>query len=306
MNSQLKWIAATIAAVTMASPSMAYSGHGGGGGGGHFSGGGGGHFSGGGHMSGGFHAPSFSGGHSFAGARSFAPSMARPTYRAPMPAPRSLNAYHSAPPARPMSTYGRPTTPYARPSSAFASSVSTWHGSGGYGGVSTWHGGQGWHGYPWHGWHGGYGWYGWHYGGLRPWFWPGWGVYVAALPVYYTTLWWGGIPYYYANNGYYTWDPSVAAYQEVPPPAGLDTATQPSDAPPPADAPAQAPAAAAPSAGSDLYVYPNNGQPAEQVASDRAQCRQWASQQADPSASGGQAYLRAESACLEGRGYTVR
>ncbi len=39
--------------------------------------------------------------------------------------------------------------------------------------------------------------------------------------IYYTTYYWGGVPYYYADNTYYTWDPNANQYVTVAPPAGL-------------------------------------------------------------------------------------
>ncbi len=96
-------------------------------------------------------------------------------------------------------------------------------------------------------------------------------------------------------------------------------ATPPSAGPPPIGAP---PAAAPMSA--ELYAYPKNGQSPEQQATDKSQCRAWASGQvaaaAAPAASGatgptpaapvaagqGQNYQRAERACLEARGYSVQ
>jgi hypothetical protein len=69
-----------------------------------------------------------------------------------------------------------------------------------------------------------------------------------------------------------------------------------------------------PPAGSDtVFVYPRNGQSEAQTASDRSGCSRWATNQtgydagkpnpADPRRSD---FQRASSACLEGRGYTVR
>src|ERR1700730_13043144 len=83
--------------------------------------------------------------------------------------------------------------------------------SGGYGGDR---GGYGWHGG--YGWRGGYGYYG-------PWGWGGFGLglYFAALPLYYSTLWWDGIPYYYADHTYYRWNGTVNQYETVSPPLGL-------------------------------------------------------------------------------------
>ena len=68
-----------------------------------------------------------------------------------------------------------------------------------------------------------------------------------------------------------------------------------------------------------LFAYPNAGQSEQQQADDRFECHDWASRQSgyDPSltpAAGANRedleqrpdYLRALSACLEGRNYTVR
>jgi hypothetical protein len=66
-------------------------------------------------------------------------------------------------------------------------------------------------------------------------------------------------------------------------------------------------------------MYPRNGQSAEQQASDRYACHRWAVAQtgfdptqsqggvpAEQSASKRSDYMRAITACLEGRGYTVK
>jgi len=141
----------------------------------------------------------------------------------------------------------------------------------------------------------------------RPSGWRGYGYhapyysFVSVLPWYVGTTWWGGIPYYYADNTYYTYNDSVGQYEVVPPPGNAD----------------QGVAAAGPAP--DPYVYPNAGQSEEQQQTDRYECHRWAVDQTgfDPTqADGGvapsavneaaDAYRRAESACLEGRGYTVR
>jgi len=151
-------------------------------------------------------------------------------------------------------------------------------------------------------------WWGW-YGGA----WvvvgaPYW-AYVPYLPAYYSTVWWGGVPYYYANDTYYLWSDTDHQYQVVPPPAGAD----------------QGNPEASPQGGSgltasgDIYVYPRNGQTPEQTANDRYECHRWAADQSgfDPTQGSGGVnsedaatkradYLRAQAACLEGRGYTVR
>jgi hypothetical protein len=168
------------------------------------------------------------------------------------------------------------------------------HGGGHFGG---WHGGYGgWHG---GGWRGGYGWRGGFWG---PWGWGlgglGLGLYFATLPYYYSTYWWGGVPYYYADNTYYRWDGGVGQYETVAPPPGLQNQGGAQGAAP-----------------SELIAYPKNGQTDEQLGKDKFECHRWAVGQTgfDPTqpgggtASGNRAnYLRAQSACLEGRGYSVK
>ena len=97
------------------------------------------------------------------------------------------------------------------------------------------------------------------------------GVYVPFLPAYYTTLWVGGYPYYYANDTYYTWDPAQAQYQVVDPPGDNAASTEP------------------PAAASELYSYPKNGQTPEQQEQDRYECHRWAVDQSgfDPTQSVG-------------------
>lgn len=123
------------------------------------------------------------------------------------------------------------------------------------------------------------------------------GIGISVLPPYCTTLWFGGVPYYYADDTYYLWHPESREYVVTAPP----------------------PAAAQSAPNADVYVYPNRGQNADLQASDRYECHAWAVKQSgfDPTQPlGGVApaeatykradYRRAEAACLEGRGYTVR
>ncbi len=176
-----------------------------------------------------------------------------------------------------------------------------YHGGyhGGYGGYGGYRGGHhgGYGGY--YGWHGGYGWRGGYYGGWGPWGWGGLGLglYFATLPYYYTTYYWGGVPYYYANNTYYRWDPAVGQYQTVSPPTE-----------------AQAPVGQDGDA-VELIAYPKNAQSAEQQNKDKFECHRWAVGQTgfDPTQPAGGAapgnrgaYFRAQGACLEGRGYSVK
>ena len=69
----------------------------------------------------------------------------------------------------------------------------------------------------------------------------------------------------------------------------------------------------------DLFLYPKNGQTAEQQSADRYECHSWEKGQSgfDPTRPGGGvapsenadkrvAYQRAMTACLEARGYSVK
>src|SRR5579863_3731191 len=129
------------------------------------------------------------------------------------------------------------------------------------------------------------------------------GVFVPVLPPYYTTVWVGGLPYYYANDTYYVWRGDSTGYEVVDPPGASDQAATTTQ-PPPSD---------------DLYIYPQSGQTEEQQSNDKYECHKWAASQAgfDPTQSlGGVSpdqvaakradYQRAIRACLEGRGYSVR
>jgi hypothetical protein len=126
------------------------------------------------------------------------------------------------------------------------------------------------------------------------------GLVISVLPPYYSTVWFGGVPYYYADNVYYSWQPDQNGYAVVDPPENAD---DPSPPPPPPD-PAQAQ--------QDLIIYPKNGQSKDQQAADQFECHTWAKGQTgfDPTQPGGAAmnrsnYDRAMSACLQARGYQV-
>jgi hypothetical protein len=80
------------------------------------------------------------------------------------------------------------------------------------------------------------------------------GLVITALPAFYTTIWIAGTPYYYANDVYYRWVPEMSGYEVVDPPAG---ANEPGEA---------APALASMD---DFFLYPKNGQTAQQQSVDR-------------------------------------
>ncbi len=145
---------------------------------------------------------------------------------------------------------------------------------------------------------------------------PPFGVFVPVLPAFATLVVLGGVQYYYANDAYYRYYPDQGGYQVVAPPAGEPP---PGAAPPPGYGAGAPPAASAPPSQENIFIYPKNGQTPEQQARDRYECHRWAADQTafDPTrASGGVPpeaamakradYTRAQQACLEARGYTVR
>jgi hypothetical protein len=161
-------------------------------------------------------------------------------------------------------------------------------GYSGHNGFSGYRGGAAWRG-RYGDYRGGYGWR----GGWGGWGGLGLGLYFATLPLYYSTLWWDGVPYYYADDNYYLWNSSADEYETVlPPPQVVNQVV------------AQQPV-------TELFAYPKNGQSAEQAARDKQECLRWAAQQSgfEPTQSSAAKrgdYLRAQAACLDARGYTVK
>ncbi|WP_129778208.1 DUF6515 family protein [Peristeroidobacter soli] len=120
------------------------------------------------------------------------------------------------------------------------------------------------------------------------------GAFVPMLPSFYTTVWFGGLPYYFADDVYYSWRPEQSAYEIVQPPPG---------APQPVVN------------GDRVYAYPLEDQSPTQQARDRYDCHVWASDeiglassQTTNSMTTAQSadYDRALTACLTGRGYSVK
>ena len=159
------------------------------------------------------------------------------------------------------------------------------HADRGWRGHSGGHHGYGWGGHHGYGWGGGGGSYG-SYG------------FYGALPAFATVLTIGALTYWVADGIYYRAVPA-GGYEVVPAPVG-----------------AALPAAAV-AYGNRIFIYPSNAQSKEQQATDEYQCHQWAVGQTgfDPSLAGAagptdqesrQNYRRAQAACLDGRGYTVK
>jgi hypothetical protein len=154
-------------------------------------------------------------------------------------------------------------------------------GRAGYGGYRGGYGGRGGYGYR------GYG--GWGWGGVG----LGVGLYFATLPFYYSTFWGvDGSPYYYADDNYYQWESSANQYETVSPPP--DVQRQAANESP------------------SLIAYPKTGQSEAQQATDKTECQSWAAAQSgyDPANADSNDkrsdYMRAQAACLEGRGYSVK
>jgi len=124
------------------------------------------------------------------------------------------------------------------------------------------------------------------------------GARVDRLPYGYASFGLGSRRYYHVNSTYYIYDDRDRDYIVVEKPAGAE----------PALIRSTEVASAA-----ELYVYPKDGQTEEQRDQDRYECHRWAKSQTnyDPSLPDqsdllAPDYRRAISACLEGRGYTVK
>ncbi len=123
------------------------------------------------------------------------------------------------------------------------------------------------------------------------------GARVRSLPPGYVSFGIGPRHYFYANYTYYLWDRNRTEYIVVEEPEGAETAM----------------VSASETVSSEIFVYPNEGQSDEQRDRDRYECYGWAVEQTgfDPASTEPEVdkagdYRRAISACLEGRGYTVK
>ena len=145
-------------------------------------------------------------------------------------------------------------------------------------------------GHPHHGYHGGSPYY---YGG-GGWYRPYGARFMVVAPPFYTTLWFGGAPYYYANDTYYRYHAARREYVVAEPTRGKAKTMTEADS-------------------AELYAYPRNGQTEERQSVDRDDCHRWAVAKAgfDPAKSVGanhslSDFRRAEGACLDARGYSVK
>lgn len=126
------------------------------------------------------------------------------------------------------------------------------------------------------------------------------GIVVSILPPYYTRVWIGDIPYYYAGGVYYIWEPERRVYRVIEAPAEEKVVLDHEDLEP-------------------LMIYPKKGQSEKKLADDRYECHRWSLDNTgfNPILPSGNVpldqysekrsdYYRAMKACLVGREYTVR
>jgi hypothetical protein len=126
-------------------------------------------------------------------------------------------------------------------------------------------------------------------------------------------LWWDGVPYYYANDNYYVWNGAANGYSAVAPPPEV-SAQESGQYPGNQNAGNQYPGNqypgsgqyGPPAGGTDLFVYPKNAQTEQQQAQDKQECSNWAASQPGAGAGNRGNNLRAQTACLEARGYSVK
>lgn len=131
-------------------------------------------------------------------------------------------------------------------------------------------------------------------------YYPRYGGVIRHRPALWTWVTVGALAYLYADGVYYR-ELRNGGYEVVAPP--IDSAV----------------AVAEPPAVVPVFVYPREGQSAQQQATDEYDCHRWAVQQTgfdpssvaagtagDPSVEQLSGYPRARDACLNGRGYTVR
>lgn len=127
------------------------------------------------------------------------------------------------------------------------------------------------------------------------------GLFVSSLPPFYSTVWVGGNRYFVADDSYYLYDNSRSGYVLTRSPYDADRVATVSTAEP---EPVRDPV---------LFVYPTKGQSEKQQADDRYECHRWAVTQtgydpvdAEYRPEQRTQYDRAITACLTGKGYSVK
>lgn len=123
------------------------------------------------------------------------------------------------------------------------------------------------------------------------------GARVRSLPSGYVRFSIGPRDYFYVNLTYYLWNSDRTEYVVVEEPVGAESAKVSSIG----------------TVSPEIFVYPSEGQSDEQRDRDRYECHRWAVDETGFDPMSGESeidkegnYDRANSACLEGRGYTVK
>ena len=123
------------------------------------------------------------------------------------------------------------------------------------------------------------------------------GMFVPYLPSYHSSFWFGGVRYFHSDSTYYLYEPAQRGYVVTQSPYETE----------------EGESGSSDTTDEDLYIYPAQGQSEQQQSDDRYECHSWAVQETgyDPIDSDYDAdrraeYLRAMTACLTGRGYSVR
>jgi hypothetical protein len=124
------------------------------------------------------------------------------------------------------------------------------------------------------------------------------GLFVSSLPGYSSSFYYGNSRYYYYDDTYYMYEPARRGYVVTRSPYNddVDDDYYYDDA-----------------LDEDMYVYPSRGQSEQQQADDRYECHRWAVSETDYDPIDDDydrdlraEYVRAMTACLTGRGYSVR
>jgi len=136
-------------------------------------------------------------------------------------------------------------------------------------------------------------------------------VVVPFFPAYASTVWVGDDAYYYTNN-YAPGPKSYTVMEESPAVTELDPQGQMrpvlneqggvAELGPAGDAASLVAQGPAP----QFFAYPRMGQNSQTQVRDRTECNDWALAQPGVTGLSDGNYLRAMSACLNGRGYTVK
>ncbi len=123
------------------------------------------------------------------------------------------------------------------------------------------------------------------------------GLFVSSLPGYSASFYYGNTRYYYYDDTYYTYEPERRGYVVARSPYGDDEDKGDYDQ----------------ALDEDMFIYPSRAQSEQQQADDRYECHRWAVSQShyDPiddeyDRTRRDGYVRAMTACLTGRGYSVR